>query len=54
MGTTEKSSAEISIYTGLILGTIRYHLGERLEGGGGALHSCVVDLLLSGKDVSLN
>ena len=41
------------ISTGLILGTIRCHSGRRLEGGGGAVHSCVVDLLLNGTEGSL-
>ena len=38
------------ITTGLRLGAIRCHPGTRLEGGGGAVRSCVVDLLLSGKE----
>lgn len=41
------------ISTGLILGTIRCHPGRQLEGRGGAVHSCVVDLLLSGTEGSL-
>ena len=41
------------ISTGLKLGTVSCHPGELLGGDGVCLYSCVVDVLLNGKDGSL-
>ena len=41
------------ISTGLILGSIHCHPGRQIEEGGGTFSSCVVDMLISGKDGSL-
>lgn len=42
------------ISTGRRLGSIRCHPGRRLEGEGGTIRSCVVDLLVSEKDTLIS